>query len=66
MTTKARMFAKFERVFENLTTYDIIKLLCDYYSTSELEEFLEHCQEEHGCSDIDCNEEELNNEKDDE
>ena len=66
MSTKARLFAKFERVFKDLTTDDIIKLLCDYYSTFELEDFLEHCQEEHGISDIDCDEEELNNDKDEE
>ena len=66
MTTKARLFAKFERVFEPLTTDDIIKTICNYYSTIELEGFLEHCQDEHGVSDIDCDEEELNNNKDEE
>ena len=65
MTTKARLFAKFERVFEPLTTDDIIKLLIEHFNTNELSEFLEHCQEEHNIEVIDCDKEELNNDKDD-
>ena len=53
MPTRARMFAKFERVFKDLTTDDIIKLITEYFTPSQLYEFLEHCQEEQDCSDID-------------
>lgn len=68
MTTKARLFAKFERVFEPLTTDDIIKLIVEYFNTNDLREFLEHCQEEQECSDTDIEidfEDELYNNKDD-
>ena len=53
MPTKARLFAKFERVFKDLTTDDIIKLITEHFTTNDLCEFLEHCQEEHDISDID-------------
>lgn len=46
MTTKARLFAKFERLFEPLTTDDIIKLIVEHFNTNELYGFLEYCQEE--------------------
>ena len=52
MPTRARMFAKFERVFKDLTTDDIIKLITEHFTTNDLSEFLEHCQEEHAVESI--------------